>query len=963
MTAKISLPFRYPGTTFAIRERDRFNLASPYTNFRFDVDGGKDVVAMVDGLLSIRHPTDPSLPAALVLKPLLPHRLTQELPDRFAAARLLGIEQIIYKELPLNVVSDTACRDSRGNLRRVVNRRGIRTRALVNPGQFLEGRATIRVARNDRLFSSQTAFEFQVVIGLSGGEEPYFADIMTLLDWWRQAGMLASDPRSDPPIPQNFLPPLPSPLPPRLSVVGPRRGEASFTFDCQETLVHLDRPLADTTLIPPELVRIGHGHSDSLQLTIDPSTDEDIICEVYGQDGTREVLRVSRRPELHGSVFRFDRLTWASLPTDLQNRRHVDILLRRSSAVASGGIKVRAFRPAPDPRGWGEEEGRHPEEWHLPTVPGLQIREFVTGHYDQVFADPSWNAWAMQINAAGRHIEVWVQTRSFPTRSYRFSGDTQSRTSLPVVFSIVGEEFESGQRVRSGIAGTLTFQPSLRIWDAQLSFEGRPGMNFHRTSGAPRLSDAMIDAVQGQLRSFVAEHVRWPLTRAQVESCRSIVNEIKRLVENYYTNQGNRADIAGRINDHIIDWFASKTLESQRLLARQLMSALLAKTPASVTDFPSIFILRPIAPTSVSSYLRQILEVGDPDPVLRRVREYLGLAQASSAARSEVFHYRWKFKTLGGIEGRVGLGIKVMGGIIMIERIVPKPTPLPYNATREQHDRHYEELLWHREYPVVVVAPSLGPSVGASFGQADFDWDELESLVRWTPEQFVGLFFVGELSWAALIEETTLVGGAMFLGTTNEYGIPTQRPLIGWSDGHTLLFGMEIGAGGSLTIGRIYSPLDAGDPRARLPELLIPAQVLTPIVHSQHYDYATREARLTSEGWSRLRRLLAINLAAMMNRNTEVSIIGHASRLGSTEDNLVLSSRRAENAQRAIDDILGPISVDGVSRPRARIVDVIGRGEPQASFPRGANPDSPADRYVEILINGQAVLRLREAPE
>jgi hypothetical protein len=67
MTAKISLPFRYPGTTFAIRERDRFNLASPYTNFRFDVDGGKDVVAMVDGLLSIRHPTDPSLCFPIVL--------------------------------------------------------------------------------------------------------------------------------------------------------------------------------------------------------------------------------------------------------------------------------------------------------------------------------------------------------------------------------------------------------------------------------------------------------------------------------------------------------------------------------------------------------------------------------------------------------------------------------------------------------------------------------------------------------------------------------------------------------------------------------------------------------------------------------------------------------------------------------------------------------------------------------
>jgi hypothetical protein len=115
--------------------------------------------------------------------------------------------------------------------------------------------------------------------------------------------------------------------------------------------------------------------------------------------------------------------------------------------------------------------------------------------------------------------------------------------------------------------------------------------------------------------------------------------------------------------------------------------------------------------------------------------------------------------------------------------------------------------------------------------------------VQWTPVHFVGPFFIGELGGAVLTDETTFAGFAMFSGTNGE-----RPPLVGWCDGQTILFGMEINAGISWKYGVIFPPNVGEHPLARLPELLIPAQVLTPIVHSQHYDYARREALLTSEG-------------------------------------------------------------------------------------------------------------------
>ena len=54
MSAVASLPFRQPGTSMPVLPGDRFNLETLQGFTRFRLPGGSDVIAMADGILSVR---------------------------------------------------------------------------------------------------------------------------------------------------------------------------------------------------------------------------------------------------------------------------------------------------------------------------------------------------------------------------------------------------------------------------------------------------------------------------------------------------------------------------------------------------------------------------------------------------------------------------------------------------------------------------------------------------------------------------------------------------------------------------------------------------------------------------------------------------------------------------------------------------------------------------------------------
>ncbi|TDH18253.1 hypothetical protein EXU57_24045 [Segetibacter sp. 3557_3] len=924
----ISLPFRFYGTTLTVAPEDRFNLESLQAYTRFRLPGGTQVVAMTDGLLSIRPVTPSGLPRALVLRPLLPHQLTTGLGGRLSTLQLLGIEQIIYTGLNFDAVARTACYtwngSRRGSARRIVQR-GVRGASHVSEATFLAGQATIRVSRNDFLFRSEPppndqAHSFEVALGLTAQTEPYLADVMTFISWWQEFGMLAHG-REDPVIPPGLLE---QHTPTRLPVIGPRAGDASYKFDSPETLVMLRRPPADATLIPPELVRIGVGYDAQLRLSITPPNPS---FRLYGEprsDRGRRVLEIS--PDAgNAGQFVFDPLRWERLPTALQRNSFVDLEVRHDPSGSFSGIGIRAFRPPPNPRGRGRIEDHHSEEHR---------GNDVTGRYEQYDATPPWQAWSMQINAAGTHLEAWVQTRPF--RQLHLSGDTTSRTLNPVQFVLTGREvFPSN----SAITANLQFIPTSSGFDAALHI-GSENINLRRFSTVPRLSDEVLDGLipySAEIRDFIRSHELTPLTRGQVASCRNLVDHLIPLVREYFQvgsgEVGSRARqgvIAIQLNNLINEWFSGRLLLQQHVLGRYLLIGLLSRIQLDLPASGEIIVTRTIR-ANASAWLRVLLDERSGDTM--SARNHLGLSATPTTA---VFTYRWKFRSIVGPEGSAGwFGLGLRGGLMRVERVEQGEPGRPV------------EVIWQQDYGVVVGSVSIGRSIGFSVGESDSSWNDLTSYTEWSRTDFVGTFSIVAASVSHDFEGVTPPGAGSAVFISNN-----RRDVIsGGADGSSITYGFQIGAQVQQRFGSILGiGVSSQGPSTTLPRLFLPTTInRTAPQQSSVLDFETGEARINPEGWAFLRSYICLHLNAMRNPATEITIIGRASRLGSDIDNQILSERRAENVRRAIDDILG-------MAPRARIIDVEALGERSSS----GNPNSnePADRSVSIFVNGIEVLRL-----
>ena len=106
-----------------------------------------------------------------------------------------------------------------------------------------------------------------------------------------------------------------------------------------------------------------------------------------------------------------------------------------------------------------------------------------------------------------------------------------------------------------------------------------------------------------------------------------------------------------------------------------------------------------------------------------------------------------------------------------------------------------------------------------------------------------------------------------------------------------------------------------------------------------------------------LRVVCADQLAALANTKTEIWIVGHADRVGTSARNLELSQLRAKNVRQALLDVLGP----ALKVPVGNVHD-IGFSEWLAALKLHPNDvKNPDDRRVDLLINGSLVATFRES--
>jgi outer membrane protein OmpA-like peptidoglycan-associated protein len=115
------------------------------------------------------------------------------------------------------------------------------------------------------------------------------------------------------------------------------------------------------------------------------------------------------------------------------------------------------------------------------------------------------------------------------------------------------------------------------------------------------------------------------------------------------------------------------------------------------------------------------------------------------------------------------------------------------------------------------------------------------------------------------------------------------------------------------------------------------------------------DATLTAQAIEAIGRLCAEELVAFSNPASKIEIYGHADASGDQVHNMDLSTKRALNVQRAIEDRLGD------KLPKAVTIKTEGLGETEANKKYGEFTQKNAWlRKVVIILNGRAVLSLGE---
>jgi hypothetical protein len=229
----------------------------------------------------------------------------------------------------------------------------------------------------------------------------------------------------------------------------------------------------------------------------------------------------------------------------------------------------------------------------------------------------------------------------------------------------------------------------------------------------------------------------------------------------------------------------------------------------------------------------------------------------------------------------------------------------------------------------------------------------------WLPEQIPGPFFSTDVSITAF-------------GTTRAFVLLT---LIGSGPGRpkgALALELEAadkgkGLGGKISgMTHVGSVTMVGNSK-NTPDITPSTgkkEMYTFALDGEHqHVYATNNATLTPEDQARLNRFVATELVAFSDPSTEKTVVGHADRPHTDEDNLELSRHRADTVVNYLQAILGR-DIDAGENP-SNETQVIPRGSEEARELEGDSPVRPNMKFrrVDLYIRGELLFSTRGALE
>lgn len=232
---------------------------------------------------------------------------------------------------------------------------------------------------------------------------------------------------------------------------------------------------------------------------------------------------------------------------------------------------------------------------------------------------------------------------------------------------------------------------------------------------------------------------------------------------------------------------------------------------------------------------------------------------------------------------------------------------------------------------------------------------EVSTAQEWMPDDFEGSLWLGEITASVGIKGAK--GGATALGG---YLRSKNGQTLSFEDAD--VFAKPGGSGGKQGKPKFKVRAEgmAGRVRRKTDKLLDLSQpfpsnrtVVGDLASATHFCFGS--SLLTPAARQLLRVVCADQLAALDNVNSQVRIVGHTDRPDTDMRNDELSTLRARNVRTALNDILGP-----ALKVPASAIQVQGMGELVAKAQlRPEQVRNPADRRVDLLVNGTLVARFR----
>jgi len=539
----------------------------------------------------------------------------------------------------------------------------------------------------------------------------------------------------------------------------------------------------------------------------------------------------------------------------------------------------------------------------------------------------------MQLSQAGETVVGRVQVHhrgSVGVQQYDYEISVERTTSDPT-----GDRFIGG-------GATLTVRPD---GTAILHLRGR-AYTLHRDSAAPALSGPTLRAASDLDRAI--ENA--PLTGAQQAQLDHLVQVARARLPEFFargvatpaTHQ-ERLEALALIDGAVGRLFGTQTTQQQRSLAILTRTRLQAETLAiNGRTWGAL------------DWLTMAMAQMTAEPMLERLHTQLSLRFAADASvldggGTPAMHcYRIRITE---VPASVEVAPMVsVGGAIGVLEVAEFAVPRDFDATHaDPHADPTGTPLWTQSYRLTRERVEVGPS--ESHGHAA---SHMHATV-YTPWPWDRGDFVGPMSG---INVSATAGGTL--------GDHTIDPLLPTQTNRPTLFGtcafpalhpdfdqQSIGAQVGMGLTGVYeqSQIAGEQPSAMHPHVPIDETTSQASFEQRdvHVAFATDEADLSAEARRQLREVLAWN-QQLLRGDSDIQVVGYASRLGSDDHNLELAGRRTTNTMHAIvaarPELAGRIGGETRGEGAARDEGVVD------------GDDAQAWRRVDVSIGGVVVLRM-----